>query len=326
MEDTLICPRCGAENPAEARNCVACRINLRFAREHPDEFEPIKPQDARRLQFEAVPQAANSEGTAGGENKPILLAIMLLLGSFVFAFCLGEAVHEFGHFLVHRLNGVNVMIRLDPFGGSKILNGSSAPPEIWGITSLAGPLLNLLLGSMVSLSLWRIRKPILLPLLLWGPTALVQEGVTFSLGMLTPGGDAQWIVEWGVPAGVLISLGVLFLISGVALICWLLPLVNLSSTDSTRRKLGIVLGGMVSFFVIRLLFSSLHSSNAVMENTVPLIFSILLATIVVVMYKPLYSLLSRLSKTRLASGTWSSTVVSLALGAGMIIFQLIAYN
>jgi hypothetical protein len=326
MEDTLICPRCGAENPAEARNCVACRINLRFAREHPDEFEPIKPQDARRLQFEAVPQAANSEGTAGGENKPILLAIMLLLGSFVFAFCLGEAVHEFGHFLVHRLNGVNVMIRLDPFGGSKILNGSSAPPEIWGITSLAGPLLNLLLGSMVSLSLWRIRKPILLPLLLWGPTALVQEGVTFSLGMLTPGGDAQWIVEWGVPAGVLISLGVLFLIAGVALICWLLPLVNLSSTDSPGRKFGIVLGGMVSFFVLRLVASSLRSSSAAMENAVPLIFSILLAFLVVAMYKPFNSILSRVSKTSLVTVRWPATSFSLALGAGMIVFQLIALN
>jgi hypothetical protein len=326
MEDMLTCPRCGAENPAEAINCGVCRINLRFAQEHPDEIEPIKQQDVRRLQFNAPALAAQSAGTASRENKPILLPALLLLGSFVFAFCLGEAVHEFGHFLAHRLNGVSVGIRLDPFGASKILNGSSAPREIWGITSLAGPLLNLLLGSVVSLSLWRVRKPILLPLLLWGPTALVQEGVTFSLGMLTPGGDAQLIVEWGVPAWLLISLGVLFLVSGVTLICWLLPLVNLSSTDSAGRKFGVVLGGMVSFFVIRLLFSSLRSSSAAMENTVPLVFSILLATIVVALYKPVNSALSRISKTRLAPVTWPSTLVSLALGAGMIVFQLAALN
>jgi hypothetical protein len=326
MEDKLICPRCGAENLADAMNCVACRINLGYAREHPDEIEPMEPQDAHWLYFNTRPQIAQSEGTAGDKNKPILLPILLLLGSFVFAFCLGEAVHEFGHFLVHRINGVSVGIRLDPFGGSKILNGSSAPREIMGITSLAGPLLNLLLGSVVSLSLWRIRKPILLPLLLWGPTALVQEGVTFSLGMLTPGGDAQFIVEWGVPAGVLISLGILFLALGVALICWLLPLVNLSSTDSSGRKFGIVLGGMVSFFVLRLVVSSMRSSSAAMENTVPLIFSILLATVVVALYKPFNSILGRISRTKLASVTWPATSVSLALGVGMIVLQLFALN
>jgi hypothetical protein len=165
-----------------------------------------------------------------------------------------------------------------------------------------------------------------LPLLLWGPTALVQEGVTFSLGMLTPGGDAQFIVEWGVPAGVLISLGILFLALGVALICWLLPLVNLSSTDSSGRKFGIVLGGMVSFFVLRLVVSSMRSSSAAMENTVPLIFSILLATVVVALYKPFNSILGRISRTKLASVTWPATSVSLALGVGMIVLQLFALN
>lgn len=326
MGDTLTCPRCGAENATEAMNCVVCRINLSYAREHSDEIEPIKPQDARRLQFDAAALAAQSDGTAGGENKPILLPILLLLGSFVFALCLGEAVHELGHFLANRLNRVSVGVRLDPFGASKILNGSSAPREIWGITSLAGPLLNLLLGLLVALSLWRVRKPVLLPLLLWGPTALVQEGVNFSLGMLTPGGDSQFIVEWGLPAWVLISLGFLFLALGVALISWLLPLVNLSSNDSAGRIFSVVLGGMVSFFVIRLLFSNLRSSSAAMENTVPLIFSILLATVVVAMYKPFKSILSRISRTKLSLVTWPSTLVSLVLGIGMIVFQLVALN
>jgi hypothetical protein len=326
MENTLTCPRCGAENPASAMNCVECKINLSYAQEHPDEIQHIKQQDLRK-QEEMRAASTNDQVSASGVNdKPILKPVLLLLGSFVFTFCLGEAVHELGHFLAHRFYGVSVGIRLDPFGGSHILNGSSAPHELWGVTSLAGPLLNLLLGLVVSLSLWRIRKPILLPLLLWGPTALVQEGVTFSLGMLTPGGDAQLMIEWGIPAAVLITLGVLFFVFGIALICWLLPLVNLSPSDSTSRKFGVVLGGMVSFFIIRLVFSSVRSSSAVMENTVPLVFSILLATIVVAMYQPVNSILSRISKTRPASVTWPATLLSLALGVGMIVFQLVTFN
>lgn len=326
MENIVTCPRCGAENPAEAMNCVACNINLRFAQAYPDEIERLKQQDVRKPREVLATSANHLMGTPGVKGKPILMPVLLLLGSFVFAFCLGEAVHELGHFLAHRAYGVSVGIKLDPFGGSQILNGSSAPQEIMGVTSLAGPLFNLLLGLLVSLSLWRVRKPLLLPLVLWGPTALVQEGVTFSLGMLTPGGDAQWIVEWGVPALLLILLGVLFFALGIAMICWLLPLVNLSPADSFGRKSAVVLGGMVSFFVIRLVFSSIRSSSAVMENTVPLVFSILLATIVVSLYKPLNSLLSRISKTRLISVTWPATAVSIALGLGMVVFQLVTFN
>jgi hypothetical protein len=50
------------------------------------------------------------------------------------------------------------------------------------------------------------------------------------------------------------------------MICWLLPLVNLSPADSASRKFGVVIGGMVSFFVIRLVFSSVRSSSAVIAQ------------------------------------------------------------
>jgi hypothetical protein len=326
MISTVTCPRCGSENSIVAMNCVSCGINLKFAQENPSEIDQLKQDDARRSQSEAGAMTTNHTGEPHSKQKPILLPVLLLLGSFVFAFCLGEAVHELGHYLAHRAYGVNVAIRLDPFGGSMILNGSSAPQEIWGITSLAGPLFNLLVGMAITLSLWRVRVPILLPLVLWGPVALVQEGVTFSLGMLTPGGDARLIVAWGIPAFVVISLGILFLASGIAMICWLLPLVNLSPADSIGRKFSVVVGGMVSFFVIRLVFSSMRSSSPVLENTVPLVFSILLAAIVASLYKPLNAIQSRMSKTKLAPVTWPATILSITLGAGMILFQLASLN
>jgi hypothetical protein len=144
--------------------------------------------------------------------------------------------------------------------------------------------------------------------------------------MLTPGGDADLIVRWGVPAVLLISLGVLFLVSGIAMICWLLPLVNLAPGNSYSRKFKIVTGGMVSFMVLRLLFSGLRSPNLLIENTVPLVFSILLATIVVFSYDPTYSILSRISRTELKSVNWPEAVFSTALGTGMVLFQLLSFN
>ena len=209
MTLSIICPRCGAENLSTALNCAGCRIHLKFAQENPAEIERIKREDARRQVDGGAIE--HSPGLSETNHKPVLLPALLLLGSFAFAFCLGEAVHELGHFLMHRINGVSVGVRLDPFGGSRIINGSSAPRDTWGITSLAGPLFDLMVGMTVTLALWRVRKPILLPFLIWGPLSLVMEGVTFTLGMLTPGGDAQWIVEWGFPAPLLTSLGGIFL-------------------------------------------------------------------------------------------------------------------
>ena len=127
-------------------------------------------------------------------RKKLIPSLLLLLGSFAFAFCLGEAVHELGHYLSHRLNGVTVGIRLDPFGGSLIINGSSAPPETWGITTLMGPLFNLACGLLVTLLVWRFRKPALLPLLLWGPVALVQEDLFWNESTLREGkGYFRWL-------------------------------------------------------------------------------------------------------------------------------------
>lgn len=75
--DTLICPKCGTENPASAMNCSHCRINLRFAIEHPDQIE--------RARLEATggpsPQAT-SRGAPGLLARVFLGALSLIVGLF----------------------------------------------------------------------------------------------------------------------------------------------------------------------------------------------------------------------------------------------------
>jgi len=136
-------------------------------------------------------------------------SILLLTGSFTFAFLLGEVVHDSGHYLCHKVYGnAEVWVHLDPFGGTCIIGADDLPAEVLAVTSLAGPLTNVALGLVGLFLLWWKRRPILLPLLLWGPVAMIQEGVTFSLGLLTPGGDAQWITTLGVPGFLLLVMGV----------------------------------------------------------------------------------------------------------------------
>jgi hypothetical protein len=53
---SMICPRCGTENLAGEMNCRKCGINLKYAQEHPEQFEgpseqpsPQEPQKTENL-------------------------------------------------------------------------------------------------------------------------------------------------------------------------------------------------------------------------------------------------------------------------------------
>jgi hypothetical protein len=250
-------------------------------------------------------------------------SILLLAGSFTFAFLLGELVHEYGHYLGHLAYGNpdNVQVHVDPFGGSMIVGVTSLPDKVISVTSATGPLFNLLLAVVCILLLWRIRKPALLPFLLWGPIAMIQEGVNFSLGMMTPGGDAQWIAAIGVPRPLLLLTGSFLLVAGVKTISLLLPLTDIQRDESFKDKFLIVLLGMCSLMFVRFIHSVVASPTSVVENLVPLIFSLLLTIFVVFSFKPM-SESTHTAKEKPKPVTWTATASSLALGLSIFVFQL----
>jgi hypothetical protein len=77
---TITCPKCGTENPADAKNCENCRINLKFALQHPDEIEHIKQEETRREQVALEPEVLQPEKReAKASNKRTRLAIWLAI-------------------------------------------------------------------------------------------------------------------------------------------------------------------------------------------------------------------------------------------------------
>jgi hypothetical protein len=254
-------------------------------------------------------------------------SILLLAGSFSFVFLLGEMVHEFGHYLMHMVYDTqNIQVHLDPFGGSMIVGVTDLPGEVAGVTSAAGPLFNLALGITCTLMLWRKRAPVLLPLVLWGPVSMVQEGVTFSLGLLTPGGDAQWIATLGIPQQVILLAGILLLMAGIGTITTLLPLAGVKRDEPQRTKLLILLVGMCSLMLIRSVHSFLASPGSIMENFIPLLFSILLAAIVVLLHEPVSRIMRKIILSETPPVTWSASALALILGASVFLFQVFAMN
>jgi hypothetical protein len=194
------------------------------------------------------------------------------------------------------------------------------------VTSAAGPLANLFLGLVSFFILWQVKRPGLLPFLLWGPVAMIQEGVTFSLGMLTPGGDADLINAVGIPKTEILLAGVLLLIGGAAVITVLLPLVGFQPNDSLGKILFILIFGTCSLMSIRLIHSLLVAPQYNMENAIPMLFSCALAVLIAFLFRPLTARLDITSVAKSCPATWHAPLFGLSLGVSMFLVQIAAFN
>ena len=256
-----------------------------------------------------------------------LKSILLLIGAFTFAFLFGELVHEFGHYFCHMAYGnEGVQVHIDPFGGTHISGADGLSAVVLGVTSAAGPLLNITLGLIVFLLLWRLRRPILLPLLLWGAVAMIQDGVTFSVGLLTHGGDAALISVLGVPQLAILIFGITLLIAGIGGVVLLLPLAGIDCNDPPRMKLFIILIGMCSLMLIRAVHSFVVAPAFVMENLIPLVFALLLAAIIVLVHPTVIRISSMIGSTQMFIVTWSASYLAIVMGAAMFTFQLFNFD
>jgi hypothetical protein len=249
--------------------------------------------------------------------------ILHLMGSFVFAFLLGEMVHEWGHFLAHRYYGhQGISIHLDPFGGSRNLGVGPMPLHELGITTAAGPGFNLVAGILMTALFFKFKSPGFLPLILWGPIALIQEGVNLSLGLLSRGSDAQWLVQWGISKVALIFLGVFFILAGTGLISWILHRIGRIREMRFGGRLTLVFFGLGFLMILRALLSSFQSPEATLENLIPLLFALILA---VTIAGPLNTW--RVIEERVPDSTQTPTrescVLALGLGFGMLFLQII---
>ena len=114
-------------------------------------------------------------------SSSLLKSILLVFGAYTFSYCLGLLFHETGHALAYTIVGVtDIEIHVHPFALSYCSSGLR-PTEVLPFTGSMGPLFNILCATIVSLSLWRIRNPKLLPLLMWAGTAYIAKGVAMFM-------------------------------------------------------------------------------------------------------------------------------------------------
>jgi hypothetical protein len=155
---------------------------------------------------------------------------------------------------------------------------------------------------------------------------MIQDGVTFSVGLLTPGGDAALISVLGVPQLAILIFGITLLIAGIGGVVLLLPLAGIDCNDPPRMKLFIILIGMCSLMLIRAVHSFVVAPAFVMENLIPLVFALLLAAIIVLVHPTVIRISSMIGSTQMFIVTWSASYLAIVMGAAMFTFQLFNFD
>jgi hypothetical protein len=191
-----------------------------------------------------------------------------------------------------------------------------------GVTSLAGPLSNLILGAATYLILFKLKSPLVFPGLLWGPVSMIQEGITFSLGQLTPRGDASWVIAMGIPGTLLLAAGILLVAAGIIILVFQLSRLEIFRGYSFWIQLLVILLGFGSLMTLRAIHSSLFSPATALENFIPLIFSLMLAFLTAILLKPSSTLKHYQTAQTLIALNSSSTAAVLCLGAGIFLLQI----
>jgi hypothetical protein len=75
--DTIVCPRCGVENPDDVVNCKECRINLKWASENLEVDDSVK-------QSQEVLTGAQIERSTSDWRDKISIGCSSLLGLILF--------------------------------------------------------------------------------------------------------------------------------------------------------------------------------------------------------------------------------------------------
>jgi hypothetical protein len=193
------------------------------------------------------------------EMRPLsgMRSALALCGAYAIAYILSIILHELGHGLAVILMGGEITkITLHPFGLSYIyysLRGSNP-----AFASSGG----LLYGTLFGLAMWLltllIHGPYLLPLRLIGMQSTAYNGLYLLLDLtVSLKGDPTALVESGVSRDALMGMGTFLLLVALALALHLQPALGIGPRDGFFRRLGILWGGILPYFILIALYDVL---------------------------------------------------------------------
>lgn len=243
--------------------------------------------------------------------------IALLFGSVTFVLNATVAIHELGHVVLDRLYGLDASLVLDPFSGSYTVLAQPWPTDmsVWPVA--AGPLANIVLGVLFFLGLFSWRSPYLLPFMLWGPIAFLQEWTTALVQLGTREEGTDWILinNAGLASGLIVGLAVSGVIAGLAGLYVLLPVAGLAPEMPPLARLGALALGMGGFSGLILGVSVvLHGSGVETSRNLRLTLFVVLIAILLAMTYPAFARIRRVEVMAVPlAAVWNSLALACAV-------------
>ncbi len=250
---------------------------------------------------------------------------LIVLGAFVFAYNAGNLIHEFGH-------GINVLatggsigrISISPLSWSYIsyAGGGEARATTWG-----GFLWETILPLLIFLGLWCIKSRASFWALLLAMVALATTAIYMLVGAFLDIGDAGFLVRVGLPTWPFVAIG-----AGLLLLCLLLalPLGTLLGIGRGRcsfAKTCLIVGAPILAYLL-----AIGAYNLLLRPDEWLMWTLSGGGGVVILM--LVSGLIHLaaawvkgdeSRRRALPVNWLTAGLSLALGAGIVVMNLLLF-
>ena len=172
-------------------------------------------------------------------------------------------LHEFGHlFALFLFEGKLGHLRFHPFAGASIVHVPIHPQNVIFVT-LGGVLIGGLLGGLITLSLWKFRTPFLSSFLMIGVAALGGNGLMLVVGSLfSDVGDVSKLISVGLSKGVLLILGLSFLLLGFIFFLFLQPYLGISQDDRLLKRCSVFLGGLMPYSMSVLIYNRIFNVGA----------------------------------------------------------------
>jgi hypothetical protein len=127
----------------------------------------------------------------------------------------------------------------------------------------------------------------------------------------------------GILKALILGFGVLILLGGVVGVAILLPIAGIKRDDSFGLKVLVLFLGMGSLMIIRFFYSVIAAPKYIIEDLVPLVFSLILILIVVMIHPKLYDLVKKNNREKIYQPSWKASLICLLMGTGMFGLQLL---
>jgi hypothetical protein len=174
------------------------------------------------------------------------LSAALLLASYIFGYNFHNIIHELGHAVTIWVQGGSIHgLVLHPFL-SCYAPSTAVPNHV--LLYAGGALIGGTFTIVFAILAWRVRTPYMMPLVMTCVAGLVTTSRWMLLAPFTTSTtDYYFMIELGVPAILIFLWGVLFLVIGVSVLSWFLPLLGLGPKANLLDHFFVIVVGILPY-------------------------------------------------------------------------------